>query len=209
MSPDAPMAFPGERLQAEHAAGRQRRRGLQGRCPRGRRALSTQVQTISLETHGGICEWEGDKLTVWISTQGVNASREGLGGILGIPQANVRVVTDYMGGGFGSKFSGDIQAAIAARPAQSAKAPVKIMCDRKAEHLVTGNRPSAFAKVRAGVDDQVDIRLLGRLDGPIVGEFIARQLRRQESVDGRIVFKGANHGVCGSARPAVATGLRE
>jgi xanthine dehydrogenase YagR molybdenum-binding subunit len=156
MSADAPVAFPNGNvskvntqqdgdIDAGFKAAAQVVEGL----------YSTQVQThTSLETHGGICEWDGDKLTAWISTQGVNASREGLAGALGIPQGNVRVVTDYMGGGFGSKLSGDVQVAVAARLAKAANAPVKIMCDRKAEHLVTGNRPSAFAKVRAGADAQ-------------------------------------------------------
>ena len=116
---------------------------------------STQVQThTSLETHGGICEWDGDKLTAWVSTQAVHATREGTARSLNIPQANVRVVTDYMGGGFGSKLGGDVQVVIAAKLAKAAGAPVKLMLDRKEEHLITGNRPSAYAKVKAGVDAQ-------------------------------------------------------
>jgi xanthine dehydrogenase YagR molybdenum-binding subunit len=114
---------------------------------------STQVQThTSLETHGGICEWNGENLTAWVSTQAVHATREGTARALNIPQGNVRVITDYMGGGFGSKLGGDVQVVICARLAKMANAPVKLMLDRKEEHLVTGNRPSAFAKVRAGVD---------------------------------------------------------
>ena len=114
---------------------------------------STQVQThTSLETHGGICEWNGDQLTAWVSTQAVHGTREGTARSLGIPQPNVRVITDYMGGGFGSKLGGDVQVVICARLAKLANAPVKLMLDRKEEHLVTGNRPSAYARVRAGVD---------------------------------------------------------
>ena len=112
----------------------------------------TQVQThTSLETHGGIAEWDGDKLTLYVSTQGINASRDGIADALQVPRPNVRVITEYMGGGFGSKRGADVQLAIAARLAREAKAPVKIMLDRKHEHLITGNRPSAFAKVKAGV----------------------------------------------------------
>jgi xanthine dehydrogenase YagR molybdenum-binding subunit len=114
---------------------------------------STQVQThTSLETHGGICEWDGDNLTCYVSTQAVHGTREGTARSLGIPQANVRVITQYMGGGFGSKLGGDVQIVIAAKLAKLANAPVKLMLNRKEEHLVTGNRPSAYARVRAGVD---------------------------------------------------------
>jgi xanthine dehydrogenase YagR molybdenum-binding subunit len=114
---------------------------------------STQVQThTSLETHGGVCEWEGDKLTAWVSTQGVHPARDGIAKALGIPQANVRVITDYMGGGFGSKLGFDRQVVVAARLAKAANAAVKMMLSRKEEHLVTGNRPSAYAKVKAAAD---------------------------------------------------------
>jgi xanthine dehydrogenase YagR molybdenum-binding subunit len=113
---------------------------------------STQVQThVSLETHGCVCEWQGEQLTAWVSTQAVHGTREGFATGLKIPQANVRVITEYMGGGFGSKFAPDAQGLICARLAKAAGAPVKLMLDRKEEHLATGNRPSAFARVRAGV----------------------------------------------------------
>jgi xanthine dehydrogenase YagR molybdenum-binding subunit len=120
----------------------------------------TQVQThTSLETHGGIAEWDGDKLTLYISTQGINASRDGIADALKVPRPNVRVITEYMGGGFGSKLGADVQVVIAARLSREANAPVKIMLDRKHEHLITGNRPSAFAKVKAGVS--ADGRFVG------------------------------------------------
>ncbi|HXH07165.1 MAG TPA: xanthine dehydrogenase family protein molybdopterin-binding subunit [Vicinamibacterales bacterium] len=113
---------------------------------------STQVQThVCLETHGCVCEWEGDRLTAWVSTQAVHGTREGFAKALGIPLANVRVVTEFMGGGFGSKFGPDVQGIVCARLAKIAGRPVKLMLDRKEEHLATGNRPSAYARVRAGV----------------------------------------------------------
>jgi xanthine dehydrogenase YagR molybdenum-binding subunit len=56
-----------------------------------------------------------------------------------------------MGGGFGSKFAPDAQGIICAKLAKLAGAPVKLMLDRKEEHLDTGNRPSAFAHIKAGV----------------------------------------------------------
>ncbi len=113
---------------------------------------STHVIThVCLETHGTVCEWDGDKLTAWVSTQGVHQCAQGFAGTLKIPQSNVRVITQYMGGGFGSKFAPDSQGIICAQLAKLAKAPVKLMLDRKEEHLDTGNRPSATAQIRAGV----------------------------------------------------------
>ena len=114
---------------------------------------ATQVQThTSLETHGGVCEWEGDKLTAWVSTQAVHGARDGIAKALGIPQGDVRVIADYMGGGFGSKLGFDRQVVVAARLAKEAGAAVKLMLSRKEEHLVTGNRPSSHARVKAGAD---------------------------------------------------------
>jgi len=113
---------------------------------------STHVIThVCLESHGAVCEWDGDNLTAWVSTQGISASRDGFATGLNIPAANVRVITQYMGGGFGSKLGNDPQSMICARLAKDAKAPVKLMLDRKEEHLATGNRPSAAAHIKAGV----------------------------------------------------------
>jgi xanthine dehydrogenase YagR molybdenum-binding subunit len=123
---------------------------------------STQVITHTcLETHGTVCEWSGDKLTAWVSTQGVNGARENFAGALGIPQANVRVICQYMGGGFGSKaLSVGAEGLICAKLARAANAPVKLMLDRKEEHLATGNRPSATSKVKAGVSADGQITAL-------------------------------------------------
>jgi xanthine dehydrogenase YagR molybdenum-binding subunit len=113
---------------------------------------STHVITHAcMEAHGTVCEWEGDKLTAWVSTQGVNSARDNFATGLGIPQANVRVICQYMGGGFGSKLQLGPEGLICARLAKQAAVPVKMTLDRKEEHLVTGNRPSAAAKIKAGV----------------------------------------------------------
>ena len=115
-------------------------------------SYTTQVQThVSLETHGCVCEWEGDKLTSWASTQAVHGTREQFAKALDIPQANVRVITEYMGGGFGSKFGPDVQGIVCAKLAKQAGAAVKLMLDRKDEHLASGNRPSSASKIKAGV----------------------------------------------------------
>jgi xanthine dehydrogenase YagR molybdenum-binding subunit len=156
MSTDAPQAFPrGNVSQPRLTQEGDAAAALKTAAHVVEGLYQTQVQThTSLETHGGIAEWDGDKLLMYVSTQGVNASRDGVADGLGIPKNNARVITDYMGGGFGSKLGTDVQLVIAAKLAKAAGAPVKIMLDRKHEHLITGNRPSAFAKVRAGVDAQ-------------------------------------------------------
>ena len=112
----------------------------------------TPVQThVCLETHGHVAEWEDDEnLTVWASTQGVFGVRNDLAGSFDLPANQVRVITEHMGGGFGSKFGPGVEGRTAADLARMTGRPVKLMLTRKAEHLVAGNRPSMTQHVRAG-----------------------------------------------------------
>ena len=109
------------------------------------------VQThVCLETHGHVAEWDGDNLTVWASTQAVFGTRQNLARHFELPENQVRVITEHMGGGFGSKFGPGVEGIAAAKLARKAGAPVKLMLTRKDEHLVAGNRPSMTQQVRAG-----------------------------------------------------------
>jgi xanthine dehydrogenase YagR molybdenum-binding subunit len=103
-----------------------------------------------LETHGNTVSWTDEGVTAWSSTQGISSVREGLAGNLKIPQSKVRVISEYMGGGFGSKFGPGAEGGLAARLSQEAKAPVKLMLTRFDEALAVGNRPSSFQKIRLG-----------------------------------------------------------
>ncbi len=153
MAPDAPVVFEGGNTKqgaAEEVGDLDA--GFKAAAHVVEATYATQVIThVCLETHGSVCEWDGDKLTAWVSTQAVHGTKDGFSKGLSIPAANIRVITQYMGGGFGSKFGPDVQGIICAKLAKQAGAPVKLMLDRKEDHLATGNRPSATAKIRAGV----------------------------------------------------------
>jgi xanthine dehydrogenase YagR molybdenum-binding subunit len=107
-----------------------------------------------LETHGVVASWEGDQLTVYASTQGIFAVREGIAEALKIDRKNVRVLCEHMGGGFGSKLgpsaTGSAFSVVACKLAKQAGAPVKLMLNRHQEHLCTGNAPAALINVKAG-----------------------------------------------------------
>ncbi|HEX3131067.1 MAG TPA: xanthine dehydrogenase family protein molybdopterin-binding subunit [Thermoanaerobaculia bacterium] len=103
-----------------------------------------------LESHGQVTMWEGDQLTAWCSTQAVSAVAQQLAEGLKIPASSVRVRTEYMGGGFGSKFSADRWGVVGAELAKKAGAPVKLMLERDAELTVAGDRPSAYAEIEIG-----------------------------------------------------------
>ncbi|MBE7557502.1 xanthine dehydrogenase family protein molybdopterin-binding subunit [bacterium] len=112
----------------------------------------TQVQTHAcMETHGLVAHWEApDKLKVWSSTQGTFAARDNLARRFELGAENVEVITEYMGGGFGSKLGlRDFESA-AVELARKAGRPVHLMVDRKFEHLSTGNRPNSVQVMKAG-----------------------------------------------------------
>jgi xanthine dehydrogenase YagR molybdenum-binding subunit len=107
-----------------------------------------------LETHSIVAYWEGDRLTVYTSTQGVFMVRAALAEAFGLPRNKVRVIMEHMGGGFGSKLSpsavGSTFAIVACKLAQMAGAPVKLILDRHEEQLCTGNAPGALMTLRLG-----------------------------------------------------------
>jgi xanthine dehydrogenase YagR molybdenum-binding subunit len=134
-----------------------------GECAAVREATYTvEVQTHScLETHGLVAEYrsdDGGSLEAWASTQATFGVRQGLARALDLPEDRVRVHAEFIGGGFGSKFSPDAEGVAAARLSRETGAPVKLMLSRFEEHTCAGNRPSAIVRVRAGVDGEGTIR---------------------------------------------------
>ncbi len=105
-----------------------------------------------LESHGSIAEWtDSDHLFSHLSTQNVSGLAGQFAQALKIPEANVHVHQDHVGGGFGSKFGIDRWGAYTAQVSKKAGGkPVRVMLERDAELEVAGCRPSAFAKVKVG-----------------------------------------------------------
>lgn len=107
---------------------------------------------LSLETHGVVVRWDSeDTCTVWCSTQAVHDAAGEIAGSLGIPKSNVHLICEYMGGGFGSKFSAGIEGVTAARLAKAAGKPVKLMLERYEEQVASGNGPDAYMKCKAAL----------------------------------------------------------
>ena len=103
-----------------------------------------------METHGSTVSWTEEGVTAWASTQGIFSVRDGLAGSLKLDHSKVRVITDYMGGGFGAKFGAGVEGVLAARLSREAKAPVRLMLTRFDQALAVGNRPSSFQKIKLG-----------------------------------------------------------
>ena len=127
-----------------------------------------RTQTVlhnSIETHQSVCRWEGDTLEVYISTQYIWGVRDSIAGKLELPPDRVRVVCNFMGGGFGAKNSPGDYTYIAIALAGQTGAPVRCALTRREENLASGNRNSTIQRLRAGA----------RSDGTLValeGEYL-------------------------------------
>jgi xanthine dehydrogenase YagR molybdenum-binding subunit len=108
-----------------------------------------------LETHGQATEWQGDNLTVWSTTQNVSGmAGEYASGLkekgINIPASNIHVISNYMGGGFGSKFEADTWGIACAQLSKKSGRPVKMMLERDHELMVAGARPSLHGRIKLG-----------------------------------------------------------
>ncbi len=104
----------------------------------------------SMETHQSVVQWVGDTLEVYISTQYIWGIRDEIAQGLGLPPDKVRVVCNYMGGGFGSKNSADDYTFIAIELARRTHRPVRCALTRREENLVSGNRNATIQRLTIG-----------------------------------------------------------
>jgi nicotinate dehydrogenase subunit B len=114
--------------------------------------LNAYVAHAAMETHTALARVEGDQATVWASTQNPFGAREEIAHVLGWPVTQVRVITPFVGGGFGGK-SMNLQAVEAARLAKATGRPVQVRWTREEEFFNDTFRPAAVVKVRSGLDD--------------------------------------------------------
>ena len=113
--------------------------------------LNSYIAHAAMETHTAVARVEGDKATVWASTQNPFGAQGEIAQALGVPTKNVRVITPFVGGGFGGKTYNQ-QAVEAARLAKIAGKPVQVMWSREEEFFFDTFRPAAIVKISSGVD---------------------------------------------------------
>jgi nicotinate dehydrogenase subunit B len=113
--------------------------------------LNSYVAHSPIETHAALAKVEGDRATVWASTQNPFGAREEIAKALGFPIVNVRVITPFVGGGFGGKAF-NLQAVEAARLAKATGRPVQVMWSREEEFFNDTFRPAAIVKISSGID---------------------------------------------------------
>ncbi len=94
---------------------------------------------------------EGDKATVWASTQNPFGAQREIAEAIGLPAQNVRVITPFVGGGFGGKTH-NTQAIEAARLSKAVGKPVQVVWSRGEEFFYDTFRPAAIVKISSGID---------------------------------------------------------
>ena len=142
-----------------------------------------------MEPHASIAAWKDGKLTLWTSNQMIDWSRGDLARTLGIPKEDVRLVSPYIGGGFGGKLFLRCDALLAALGARAAKRPVKVALQRPLMANNTTHRPATLQRIRIGAGKDGKITAIGHEswsgDLPGGGPEVAVQQTR-------LLYAGAN-----------------
>ena len=113
---------------------------------------STQMHN-ALETHGAVASWDGERLTVWESTQGIFEVRNMIRNALKLEPTQVHVICDFMGGGFGAKLGTYKYALYASLFTMRLGRPVRCIFTRREENLAAGNRSATLQTLKLGGAD--------------------------------------------------------
>src|SRR5436190_3347623 len=103
-----------------------------------------------IELHATVAAWDGDKVTLYETSQAVMNHRDVLYQMLGVPKENVRVVSHFLGSGFGGKLWPWTHSIIAAGVAREVGAPVKLVVTRQSMFQTVGHRPRTQQRFRIG-----------------------------------------------------------
>jgi len=122
------------------------------------RYVADGSQGAPIEPRAIVAQWQGDRVTVWTSTQVPFMARSGVARVLQIPESNVRVIVPLLGGGFGSKCDFHFEGHVAAL-ARAAGRPVKLVFSREEEFVAPDHR-------REGI--VIELETGARRDGTLV-----------------------------------------
>ena len=124
---------------------------------------------VPIEPRAVVAQWQGDRVTVWTSTQTPFAARSGVAETLGIPESNVRIIVPLLGGGFGSKCDFHYEAHVAAL-ARATGRPVKLVFSREEEFIAPDHRRESIA---------IELETGATRDGTLVARRGAARARRR------------------------------
>ncbi len=142
-----------------------------------------------MEPHASIAAWDGDKLTLWTSTQIIDWCVSDMARTLGIPKENIRVISPYIGGGFGAKLFVRADALLAALGARAALRPVKVALPRPFMFNNSTHRAATIQRIRIGATRDGGITAIGHENwsGDLPGGRTEAGVRTT-----RLLYAGAN-----------------
>ena len=152
---------------------------------------TTPLQSHTMmEPHATLAIWDGDKLTLHTSNQMLNQGVASVARTLKMPPANVRLVSPFIGGGFGGKLWVNADAILAAIAAKQLQRPVKTALARPQIFMVTTHRSDTIQHIRIGTDQDGRIQAIGH-------EVYSGNLPTEETFEGaalqtRTLYAGAN-----------------
>lgn len=114
-----------------------------------------------MEPHASMAVWKGDALTLWTSNQMIAWGRGDVAKTLGIPKEKVRLISPFIGGGFGGKLFVRADALLAALGARAARRPVKVALPRPLIINNTTHRPATIQRIRIGATSDGKITAIG------------------------------------------------
>jgi xanthine dehydrogenase YagR molybdenum-binding subunit len=114
-----------------------------------------------MEPHASMAAWDGDKLTLWTSNQMIAWNTADIAKTLRMPEEKVRLISPYIGGGFGGKLFPRADALLAALGARAARRPVKVSLQRPLMFNNTTHRPATIQRIRIGATTDGKITAIG------------------------------------------------
>ena len=143
-----------------------------------------------MEPHAAIAQWDGDRLTVHTSTQTVANIRGGLASTLSIPVDNVRIVSPFIGGGFGAKLIVHPETIFAALAARMLRRPVKVALTRQQMFANAGHRPRMSQRIRLGASKDGRLVAIGHDVTSSTSRF--EEFAEQSAVPTRALYAAPN-----------------
>jgi xanthine dehydrogenase YagR molybdenum-binding subunit len=152
---------------------------------------TTPLQSHAMmEPHATLATWEGDKLILYTANQMLNQGQQAVARTLNIPVENVRLVSPFIGGGFGGKLWVNADAILAAIASRQLKRPVKTALTRQQVFHVTTHRSDTIQRVRLGTDRNGRILAIGH--DVFSGNLPSEQTYEGAALQTRTLYAGPN-----------------
>src|SRR3954468_23851442 len=142
-----------------------------------------------MEPHASIAAWDGDQLTLWTSNQMIDWGTSDVATTLGIAKNKVRLISPFIGGGFGGKLWVRADAVLAALGARAVGRPVKVALPRPLIFNNTTHRPATIQRIRMGATRARKINAIGHESWS--GDLPGGELEAAASQT-RLLYAGAN-----------------